>query len=105
MNPPTHLEEIRDQPAVAIVEGTRPRDGASRLRLRDFAEPLTGDGSLSAAQQLVPLVGEIAVLVAYVLNTIGDAHGTGRHNLVVLRNMAARLAETAEAALRDEPQE
>ena len=44
---------------------------------------------------MVPLAGEIAVLVAYVLNTTGDARGTGRHNLTVLREMAVRLAETA----------
>lgn len=75
------------------------------LRLRDFTEPLRGNESLPPVQQLVPLAGEIALLVAYALNTSGNAGGTGRHNLTVLRQLVARLAETAEAALRDEPRE
>lgn len=54
-------------------------------------------------QQLVPLAGEIAVLVASVLNTTGDPLGTGRHNLTVLRDLAAHLADLAEQALRAEP--
>jgi hypothetical protein len=63
-----------------------------------FTEPLTGDTSRPAVQQLVLLAGEIAVLVAFVLDTAGDPLGTGRHNLTVLRDLAARLADLAEQA-------
>jgi hypothetical protein len=59
-------------------------------RLRVFTEPLTGDESRPAMQQLVPLAGEIAVLVADMLNPTGDPLGTGRHNLATLRGLAAR---------------
>jgi hypothetical protein len=52
---------------------------------------------------LAPLVGEIAMLTAGVLTTTGDPAGTGRHNLLALRDLARRLVETADAALRGEP--
>jgi hypothetical protein len=74
-------------------------------RLRAITEPLTGDESLPTVQQLAPLAGEIAVLTGYVLNTTGDPLGTGRHNLQVLHDLGTRLAELADAALRDEPKE
>jgi len=72
-------------------------------QLRAFTRPLTGDKSRPVVQQLVPLAGEIAVLVAYILNTTGDPLGTGRHNLTTLRGLAMRLAKLADQALRDEP--
>ena len=72
-------------------------------QLRDFTEPLTGDDPRPLVQQLVPLTGEIATLVAYVLKTSGDPAGTGRHNLAALYDLATRLAEVSQAALLDEP--
>ncbi len=73
-------------------------------QLRAFTDALAGDPSLPPVQQLVPLAGEIATLVVYTLNCAGDPLGTGRHNLQGLHNLARRLATTADAALRDEPQ-
>jgi hypothetical protein len=49
------------------------------------------------------VAGEIAVLTGYVLNTVGDAQGTGRHNLEALASLGRRLAELADAARRREP--
>ena len=72
-------------------------------QLRDFTQPLTGDDPRPLVQQLVPLTGEIATLVAYALKTSGDPAGTGRHNLAELYDLATRLAEVSQAALLDEP--
>lgn len=72
-------------------------------QLRDFTQPLSGDDPRPLIQQLVPLTGEIATLVAYALKTSGDPVGTGRHNLAALYDLATRLAEVSQAALLDEP--
>jgi hypothetical protein len=73
------------------------------LQLQAFTEPFHGDEPRPLVQQLVPLAGDIAASVAYVLKTSGDPAGTGRHNLTVLYGLATRLAEVAQAALGDEP--
>lgn len=85
-----------------------PRAVAARLQpvadqYRQITEPHTGDTSLPAAQQILPVAGEIAMLAVYLLRTAGDPYGTGRANLGSMRALADRLAELADRALAEEP--
>lgn len=70
---------------------------------RRITEPHTGDTTLPAAQQILPIAGEIAVLAGCILNTAGDPHGTGRANLEAMRALAVQLAEVTDRALKEEP--